>query len=324
MTAKRVLLAVSGGADSMAMMWQRRELAGDTMVVSVNHGLRPDAGEDAAFVKEKAEYLGMSCEVVSPDQPIKAQMTTARDARYFLLYEAAKRHQCHEIWIAHQQDDLAETVLMRFERSVGWRGLAGLHTENMLNDCIIRRPLLAQRRLHLRMLAQQIGFRDDPSNNNSRFERIQKRRFLEAHPEWHQPLVKLSQFAHRWRSRTLKHFMNAWHDGTWRCWDGSVFVHKMLLQNLDVEAQAWLLDLSRSLLVPGTYPRTGEKMRAFRQSLLKQDRSVMGFCVFQWSAEGLLISLEKGRKPPTAALRPLPLDESQLLHLFHKHARHPI
>ncbi len=188
----RIIVAVSGGADSTALMslvisWaQRHDLSLDRFhAVTVDHGLRPGSADEAAKVAVTAASLGISHTIQTYDGPVPAApfaQSWARDLRYRLLVEATNRvlpsHGRAAVLTAHHQDDQAETVLMRLARGSGIDGLAGIRRIRRLDDRVdLIRPLLGngKDRLMASLQAAGLPWVDDPSNTNPRFERVRLR-----------------------------------------------------------------------------------------------------------------------------------------------------
>ena len=124
-----VLVAVSGGPDSVALLWALEALAGELRlrlsVVHVDHGLRPDSADDAAFVEALARRRGLPVAVegitVAPGGSLEAR---AREGRYAALVRHAARLGADRVALGHTADDQAETVLMRLLEGAGPRGPA--------------------------------------------------------------------------------------------------------------------------------------------------------------------------------------------------------
>lgn len=169
-----VLVAVSGGADSVALLHVLMTLAPELSlclhVLHVDHGLRPDSGRDAELVRHLATRLGLPAAVervtVATGGSLEAE---ARAARYAALEAHARRVGAQRIALGHTADDQAETVLMRMLDGAGVRGLAGIPP---VRGRIIR-PLIETRRRDLvaALEAAGIGWIEDPSNRDARFLR---------------------------------------------------------------------------------------------------------------------------------------------------------
>jgi tRNA(Ile)-lysidine synthase len=176
----RILLAVSGGADSMALLHGAAHLAGtdavawQLTVVHLDHALRSESADDAAFVADAAASLGLPAEVRRTDVAALARETgrsleeAGRDARYAFLEEVAHERDAL-IATAHTADDAAETVLLNLMRGSGLSGARGIPARRGR----IVRPLLRERRATLRHLLDEAGiaYRDDPSNQDPAFLR---------------------------------------------------------------------------------------------------------------------------------------------------------
>lgn len=179
-----VLVAVSGGADSMALMhllarWSRTIPTFRLLVATVDHGLRPESADEARFVAGEAARLGLTHETLlwSEAKPVSGIQARARTARYDLLCDCARRHGIRVIATAHTLEDQAETVLMRLARGSGIDGLRGIAGENRRKGIAVWRPLLAISRQALRdwLAAEGLQWIEDPSNADLRFERIRIR-----------------------------------------------------------------------------------------------------------------------------------------------------
>lgn len=171
----RVLVAVSGGSDSVALAYlltalaQRRELriAG---IVHVNHQLRPAAAADEAFCAALADRLGWPFLAHRADVAARAREErrsiedAARAARYQCFEEASLQLEADAIALGHTRDDQAETFLLRLLRGAGSRGLSGMHPRRGR----IIRPALDCRRGELRSFLEDRGlpFVHDESNDD--------------------------------------------------------------------------------------------------------------------------------------------------------------
>jgi tRNA(Ile)-lysidine synthase len=171
---ERVLVAVSGGADSTALLWALARLADPWRLtlhgVHVHHGLRADADRDAHAACALGARLGIPVDVVRVQVRRRGSVeAAAREARYAALHACADRLGAHRIAVGHTADDQAETVLLRLLEGTGLRGLAGIPP---VRGRVIR-PLLDVRRAELREALREVGLRwvEDPTNADLRFAR---------------------------------------------------------------------------------------------------------------------------------------------------------
>src|SRR5262245_50495755 len=174
-----VLVAVSGGADSMVLLDTlrrlREPLALKLFVAHLNHQLRPDAAEDALFVEAIARDLGIRCLCETIDVPAYQRQhklspeDAARRVRYAFLRATATQLGADRIAVGHTANDQAETVLLHLLRGSGLRGLGGIPP---VRESIIR-PLIQTPRDTILKHARthQLPFRDDPSNRLPRYTR---------------------------------------------------------------------------------------------------------------------------------------------------------
>jgi len=180
-----VLLAVSGGADSVALLRAMRALktAGEGRLAAahLNHLLRNDeSAEDETFVVELCRRLGVPCEVGRAEVDQMAARSgeglesAARSARYEFLQRTAARLGARYVVTAHSADDQAETILHRIVRGTGVRGLVGMARARTLGPAAtLMRPLLGFRRAELAVYLNDLGqpYRSDSSNHDLRYTR---------------------------------------------------------------------------------------------------------------------------------------------------------
>lgn len=184
---RHVLLAVSGGADSTALMhlahaWARLDPANAPRfdVATVDHGLRPAAAAEAAQVAAAAGALGLEHTTLRWDAPRPASglQEAARNARRALLFAHAREIGADAVAMAHTADDQAETLLMRLARGSGLDGLAGMAPVTpVAPGLVLVRPLLAMTRARIESLlrARGVSWIEDPSNIDPAFERVRIR-----------------------------------------------------------------------------------------------------------------------------------------------------
>lgn len=186
--APAIVLAVSGGPDSVALMWLaarwRRALAqGPRLVaVTVDHGLRPEAAREARDVKRLARSLDLPHHTLrwSGPKPSTGVPAAAREARYGLLAQAARKHGATHILTAHTRDDQAETLLMRMLRGSGVAGLSAMARETERGGVMLTRPLLdiSKAQLIATLKKARISFADDPTNRDPSFTRPRLRALM--------------------------------------------------------------------------------------------------------------------------------------------------
>ncbi|MDE2376803.1 tRNA lysidine(34) synthetase TilS [Bradyrhizobium sp.] len=186
--APALVLAVSGGPDSVALMWLaarwRRSLAqGPRLVaVTVDHGLRPEAAREAREVKRLAASLDLPHRTMrwTGAKPKTGLPAAARQARYRLLMQAARAIGATHVLTAHTRDDQAETLLMRLLRGSGIAGLSAMARITERDGLVLTRPLLDVPKSQLLATLRRagIGFADDPTNRDTAFTRSRLRTLL--------------------------------------------------------------------------------------------------------------------------------------------------
>ena len=184
-----IALAVSGGADSVALLLLVRrwldtipEIQPDITVLTVDHELRPESAEEARWVQALAKRLKFQHHTLhwQGSKPRTGIQAAARKARYDLMTGFCRDHAIPALATAHQAGDQAETFLMRLRRGSGVDGLAAMASLSKRNGIVILRPLLDLSRAELSafLTSQKQSWREDPSNADLNYERIQLRRAL--------------------------------------------------------------------------------------------------------------------------------------------------
>jgi tRNA(Ile)-lysidine synthase len=206
---RRIALAVSGGPDSLALMLLASEYAGLTgsharfVVYSVDHGLRPEAAGEAAFVVREATRLGFFARALRWDgvKPATGIQQAAREARYRLFAAAMQADGADVLLTAHHLGDQAETVLMRLAHGSGIEGLRGMDYFAEIGDLRIVRPLLALDPLDLRAVVEAAGLEavTDPANSSLDYERVRWRQALPQLAALGLDARRLGKFADRMR-----------------------------------------------------------------------------------------------------------------------------
>jgi len=217
-----VLAAVSGGADSVALLRlmvaardrfvdeahaaqpAKTPVIGQIVVAHFDHGMRPDSADDADWVESMAGSFGLTFHRAQARGKEPTSEQAAREARYAFLTQVAEAVGARYVVTGHTFDDQAETILHRVIRGTGLAGLAGIPRTRVLTPAVtLMRPLLDFRRAELRALLDTMGqdYRDDPTNAQPIFTRNRLRHDLMPHiaqhynPEVASALVRLGQLA---------------------------------------------------------------------------------------------------------------------------------
>lgn len=187
-----ILVAVSGGADSVAMLYllsrNSRIMSKHGIVVAhFNHGIRAnDADDDLDFVRKLAKSLSFEFVGAHANVPSEAERTgesiemAARRLRWDFLYKTAKAHSCVAIAVGHNADDQLETIFLRLARGAGLRGLGGIHPQSAHNDICVFRPVLEFRHRQLceYLTENNIAWREDTTNNDMGYLRNRIRKMV--------------------------------------------------------------------------------------------------------------------------------------------------
>ncbi len=210
-TDNPILVAVSGGSDSLALLllanvWAQKRGA-ELQAITIDHGLRPEAAAEASFVASVCagldiDHVTLAWEGIKPSFGIQE---AARHSRYTLMENFAHEIGADVILTGHTEDDQAETVLMRSFRKGAdgdGRGLSGMsRTTCLYGGKQIIRPLLnctrAQLRSYLSVMAQ--SWIEDPSNHDKSYERVRVRKVLENDPALARRTLRFGAICARFR-----------------------------------------------------------------------------------------------------------------------------
>lgn len=199
----RVTAAVSGGADSMAMLHLLHRFGPargwEIQVLHVDHGIRPDSGADADFVRESCSCMGIPCRIESPAGPGEGSL----ESRWSLVRNRLYKESGTIVSVAHTMSDRAETLLMRLMEGSGLRGLGGMDYRGRGR---VVRPLLDITRLQVRTFLSDNGmaWREDPTNLDAAQARNRIRRYVmpvleKQFPEAVDGLARSSALLSQWR-----------------------------------------------------------------------------------------------------------------------------
>lgn len=209
-------LAVSGGPDSLAMLLLAAAVRpGDIEAATVDHGLRPEARQEAEAVAALCERLGVPHSILTAEWETKPEtglQARARQERYRLLGQWAREHGVSILMVGHHVDDQAETFVMRLNRGAGVRGLAGMRRMTMSpgGRIAVARPLLGWRRSELQQICADADLTPaaDPSNDDDQFERTRVRDALGS-ADWLDPAAVARSARHLAEADAALHYATA-------------------------------------------------------------------------------------------------------------------
>lgn len=185
--SRGILLAISGGPDSMALLhlaarWAQNPSRPKLYAATIDHGLRPGSQAETELVAEAAAQLKIPHQTLhwQGEKPKTGIQETARQARYDLLAAHARDVGADVLMTAHHADDQAETILFRLLRGSGLAGLSGIKAESRRGEIILARPLLSLRKTQLIEICKSANqtFADDPSNRDEKYARTGLRNLL--------------------------------------------------------------------------------------------------------------------------------------------------
>jgi len=208
----RVVVAVSGGADSVALLWLFRSFwSGETIAAHIEHGIRgEDSCKDAEFVGSLARDWGIESVIGHIDVPALAEKgesveMAARRLRYRFLEDINEKYFACGVALGHNRNDTAETVLLNIFRGTGVRGLVGIPKQRG----IFFRPLLEFSRDSLRSMLRKNGikWREDTTNDENHYLRNKLRNIIipqiecTVNPQVVEHLATLSEEMSLWREK---------------------------------------------------------------------------------------------------------------------------
>ena len=197
----RLAVAVSGGPDSLALLWlAAAAFVGRTRAVTVDHGLRAGSTAEAAAVATICAGIGVAHTTLAwaGPKPTANVQAAARAARYDLMGDWCAANSVGVLMTAHHRDDQAETLLLRLARGSGSGGLAGVRPVRALRPGVLLvRPLLGVSRADLAAIVAVAGWDAvaDPANHDPRHDRTAARAALAATP-WLLPARLAAAAAH--------------------------------------------------------------------------------------------------------------------------------
>ncbi|MDA7576548.1 tRNA lysidine(34) synthetase TilS [Candidatus Pelagibacter sp.] len=183
---KNFIVAVSGGPDSLALSFLAKiysiKKSLDVKYFLVDHKLRKNSNSEAKKVKKNLKNFSIELNILEWKgiKPKKNIQSIARDKRYELLINRAKKLRIKNILLGHHLDDLFENFFIRILRGSGLNGLVSLDKETKKNEVNLLRPLINVDKKDLIYISNYIygSFISDPSNNDDKFKRVRIRNFL--------------------------------------------------------------------------------------------------------------------------------------------------
>jgi len=262
-----LLVGVSGGGDSLALMHGLNGLGFELVIAHLDHAIRPESAADGDYVQQLAESLGLRfvrerIDVIqAADEAGESLEEAARHVRYQFLFNQARLHQAQAVAVAHHADDQIETVLMHFMRGAALSGLSGMAYRRVLpvwDETIpLVRPLLGIWRDEIHDYLADVGLqpRVDKTNDDTTYFRNRIRRELIPQLETYNP--QLRQVLWRMTEILLSEdeFLEDFAEEAWQSTflnqgEGVVELHRLTFVDLPKALQRRILRRGMSYLRP--------------------------------------------------------------------------
>ena len=183
-----LIVAVSGGPDSLALSYLSKIYSINKEInvkyFIVDHKLRKNSSKEASFVKKHLKKLGIDLIILRwiGDKPKSNVQSVARNKRYELLSNQAKKFNISNILLGHHKDDLLENFFIRILRGSGLNGMVSFDERTELKKVKLIRPLLEFTKKDLIYITKKVfeTYVEDQSNKNDRFKRVKIRNLLKA------------------------------------------------------------------------------------------------------------------------------------------------
>ncbi|WP_281856189.1 tRNA lysidine(34) synthetase TilS [Litoreibacter halocynthiae] len=288
-------VAVSGGGDSMALLYMLLQAGVPVRVATVNHNLRDEAGAEAQAVAAFCASHGVSHDVLHWHWDGTGNLQDqARRGRYRLLSEWAAEAGLGSVALGHTADDNIETFLMGLSRGAGLDGLSGMQPSFLRKGIAFHRPLLHARRSELREILQGAGISwfDDPSNDDSGYQRIKVRQSMSALEAAGiaAEQIEMSLGNLQATRRDLNAELAAEVEGHVRLDQGDLCFDLHWLEAKSPESQRRLLNSALQFVAGQDYPPRGAKMMRVLADL--REKSVLHGCVITSDDAGLRVGRE--------------------------------
>jgi len=264
---ERILVACSGGADSVALFHLLRETLEGRIrpsLIHFDHGLRRGSRRDFQFVRSLAKKFKVPFygERQKPERPSSGAGLSpeerARESRYRFFEKIAKKTGIRKIALAHHRDDQAETVLMRVIQGTGLRGLQGMRPQVRLKGITYLRPLIEVGKSELRdfLKRHSFSYREDATNRSLRFLRNRIRLRLlpalekEFNPRIRESLARLAETARAESSGLDEWIRKSWKTCLTSRRNGTVWLERERFLSLPGFLQFRLLEKALQFLEP--------------------------------------------------------------------------
>ncbi len=189
---RRIAVAVSGGADSLCLVhlligWcQKNDVR--LFAFTVNHGLRPEASDEAKSVHTLLTTWGVKHQILlwRGPKPKTRLEEKARQARYDLMYRACKKNKIQHLFLAHHIEDQAETFWARLAHGSGVDGLSAMESVLPWHECFLMRPLLSEKKADIvsYLKRNHIQWFEDSMNQDEVYERVRWRQRQKTLTDW--------------------------------------------------------------------------------------------------------------------------------------------
>lgn len=293
-----IAVAVSGGADSMALALLLHEAGYRFTVLTVDHGLRPEAAAEAAQVKAWMEARGIAHHTLTPPALdfIPNIQTRAREMRYVAMGQWCRVNGTDALLIAHHADDQAETVALQQHRGTSPPSRAGMALVSRRGETRLIRPLLGVRKSQLIATLQEMGqpWIEDPSNRSDAYARNRLRGTLTDEDVRRLWLEAQAQGEQRHKDDTAR---NAWVAQHVRACEEGLQLPLPVWRAMHTEAGTDLL--SRAVQAVGRKRHRARLHESVRLAFLlrheERGKETLGGTIVQWDAEMVRIRLEPKR-----------------------------
>lgn len=317
--APHVVVAVSGGSDSMALALLAKDWAKihniPLSAAIVDHGLRAESVEEAEQVKLWLISHAIHAQVIHIDmQNVQSAIQEqARAKRYDALFAYCHDVGAKHLLLAHHRGDQAETLLLRLLRQSRFDGLAGMSAKTECDGVSLLRPLLQCDKQSLKeyLGAENQMWVEDPSNQNSRYARVVMRELIAGMDEAEEKLAMIAAGFGRFRQHQSRLYEEAFTRYVTIHESGILQIDAALFERCPSDIRNALLWHMMQRLSSGGNKVRLQQVEALLGRLDASRLHTLGDCMLQQGAEGWLLFLENGRLP---AEQPLCSGRNRYMH----------